>query len=763
MAAAMDLLLELFAPAELASPTTAALVAALLVDLSLRHGHAEASALAYAAHGMWLATALDRPEEGLAFGDLALALEEESGPGRVACRVHLTFGAMVHVKRPRRLALLHFSRAAEGAIASGDLLHLSHAAAEALAARLDLGDDLARACDEVERHLALVRGSRDRRVALGASIPLGLQAARCLLGRTRGRASLSDDTFDEAAYARAVVEKGAPKEAFVLHGLRTQILLLHEEFSAAAREALEAEACRASVAGQFAATDHSFYLALALLLDCAAAPEERAARLAQVDEHLARLSGLAERCPDNYERKWLLVSAERARAAGDELGAMSLFEKAIRAAAESGVCRDEALANELAARFHLERRRDTVARAYMAEAYQAYLRWGATTKVEALREKYGFLLPQRAMAPSFARVASAFAGAPAGIIDLPAMMRATQAIADEISLEALLDRVLRVIVESAGAQRAVLLLDRGSGLAVEAAMMLDPDRVLLGSEAAADVGWELPESIVEEVRRTRKPVVVGGSKGYDRFAEDPYLTEHRPRSLLCLAMAHRGQLSGVLVLENRFVEGAFSPARVEVALFLASQAAIAVENALLVASNQRLADSLRRVNERLEHEVASHAETIDREIAEGERVEADKRALVEAMRAAEQARFAQMATPLLPITDEVVVMPLIGALDAGRAERALEAALSGVGASGASVLILDITGVQGVDARVAGALARASRAIGLLGAEVVITGVRASVARLLLDLGADLGGVVTRATLKGGISYAFRRARARSS
>ncbi|UQA60706.1 AAA family ATPase [Polyangium aurulentum] len=759
--AAMDLLHELFTPAYIASGAAARLIIVELVELSILHGHVEASAFAYVAYGMLLAVGLDRPEEGLAFGDLALALEEEPGGGRLACRVHLTYGAMSHVRRPRRLALIHFLRAAEGAIACGDLPCLSFATAETLAARFDLGDDLARACDEAERHLALVRGSRDRRVALGQAALLCLQTARCLLGRTSGRTSLTDDTFDEASYARSLETSSARREAFLYHALRTQLSLLHEDFPSAARHALEAAARTASIAGQFAATDHSFYFALALLLDRTAAPDERAARLAQVDEHIAVLARSAELCPENFERKWLLVSAERARAAGDELSAMTLFEKAIRAAAESGVCRDEALANELAARFHLDRRRDTVARAYMAEAYQAYLRWGATTKVEQLRERYGFLLPRRAKAASVARAAEV--GASPGLIDLRAMMRATQAIADEVALEPLLDRVLRVIVESAGAQRAVLLLDRGAGLAVEAAMMLDPDRVLLGSAAAADVGWELPESVVEEVGRTRKAVVLGGSKGYDRFSEDPYLMEQRPRSLLCLAMAHRGRLLGVLVLENRFVEGAFSPARVEVALFVASQAAIAVENALLVANNQRLGDSLRRATERLEHEVVAHAETIERELAEKARAQEEKRALLDAMQAAEEARRAELSTPLLPITDEVVVMPLIGTFDEERAERAIAAALAGVGASGASVLIIDITGVQGVNARVVEALVGASRAIGLLGAEVVITGVRASVARMLLELGTDVGGLVTRTTLKGGIAYAFGRARARFS
>jgi predicted ATPase/anti-anti-sigma regulatory factor len=762
MTAAMELLLELFTPATMSSPTGAAMVTARLSRLSIEHGHSEVSACAYAAYGFLLATVLDRPDEGLAFGELALALEERTGDNRLSSRVHLTFGAMVHWKRPRRVALIHFQRAAELSQGSGDLLSLSYAATQALAARLDLGDDLARACDEAERRVALIRASRDPHVAGNQTAMLAMQAVRCLLGRTRGRLSLSDDAFDEEAFVRAMDAAGAQGVLFWYHAVRAQLCLLHEDLAEAAREALLAEERLGAVAGQFFATDLSFYLCIALLQASRFAPlAERPAMLAKVDTHLARLAAWSERCPENYERRLLLVQAERARATGDELGALSLYEKALRAAAESGASRDEALANELAARFHLERRRETVARAYMAEAYQAYLRWGATAKVDALRERHAALLPRRGKELPAARPRAAGDEASGGMFDLPALMRATQAIAEEIVLDSLLDRVMRSIVASAGAQRAVLLLDRGSGLAVEACMTIDPDQVLVGSRAAAAVGWELPQSVVDEVERTRQPLVLGGSRGYDRFSKDPYLMERRPRSLLCLAMAHRGRRSGILYLENRSAADAFNATRVEVASFLSSQAAIAVENALLVQGIQRMSDSMRQANERLESEVHLRTAELERELGERERAEAEKATLHEAMLAAQEERLLELSTPLLPITDEIVVMPLIGTIDTRRAAQVLDTALSGVASSGASMLILDITGVKGVDERVARALIEAARSIGLLGAEVVITGVRAQVARTLMDLDVDMRGLSTKATLKGGIAYAIGRARGR--
>ncbi|MDI1447344.1 PAS domain-containing protein [Polyangium sp. 6x1] len=120
------------------------------------------------------------------------------------------------------------------------------------------------------------------------------------------------------------------------------------------------------------------------------------------------------------------------------------------------------------------------------------------------------------------------------------------------------------------------------------------------------------------------------------------------------------------------------------------------------------------------------------------------------------AALAQFSTPLVPITDDVLVMPLVGSLDTRRAAQVIETLLDGVGKTQARVAILDITGVAVVDTQVADALLRAAKAVSLLGAQVVITGIRSEVAQTLVQLGANMGDVVTRATLQAGVAYAMR-------
>lgn len=118
------------------------------------------------------------------------------------------------------------------------------------------------------------------------------------------------------------------------------------------------------------------------------------------------------------------------------------------------------------------------------------------------------------------------------------------------------------------------------------------------------------------------------------------------------------------------------------------------------------------------------------------------------------AALEQLSTPLIPISDDILVMPLIGMIDSRRAQKIMETLLEGLVAHRARAAILDITGVPVVDIAVAQGLLRAAKAVQLLGAQVVLTGIRPEVAQTLVGVGADLRGIVTYSTLQNGINAA---------
>jgi len=135
--------------------------------------------------------------------------------------------------------------------------------------------------------------------------------------------------------------------------------------------------------------------------------------------------------------------------------------------------------------------------------------------------------------------------------------------------------------------------------------------------------------------------------------------------------------------------------------------------------------------------------------------EAQNRLQEEIIRA-QAAAIQELSTPLIPISDAVLVMPLIGSIDSSRAQQVLDRLLPGVAEHRARIIILDITGVAVVDTQVADALIRAAQAVRLLGAQVVLTGIRPEIAQTLVALNVDLRHIVTRSTLQTGIAYAMR-------
>jgi DNA-binding response OmpR family regulator/anti-anti-sigma regulatory factor len=156
-------------------------------------------------------------------------------------------------------------------------------------------------------------------------------------------------------------------------------------------------------------------------------------------------------------------------------------------------------------------------------------------------------------------------------------------------------------------------------------------------------------------------------------------------------------------------------------------------------------EELRRANEQL-----------SLELRERERAESARAALQQELLATHQQRLRELSTPLMPISDRIMIMPLIGSMDMERAQQVLESALQGAAQRRAEFVILDVTGMKDIDSGVADMLVRAGVGLRLLGARVIITGIRPEVARALVELGASLDTIVTRATLQDGVAHAMQ-------
>ena len=376
-------------------------------------------------------------------------------------------------------------------------------------------------------------------------------------------------------------------------------------------------------------------------------------------------------------------------------------------------------------------------------------------------------MPSAPSSPAVVPEARSAAPAPsrrADALDWMTVLRAGQAIAGEVELDRVIDRLMRIMLQSAGATRGVLILAREGELYVEASIDAETEIVSVGPSVSIDERADLPRAVIHYVGRTREAVVLGSACTDARFSSDLYFAVSRPKSVLCAALLYQGRVVGVLYLENHLAEGVFGDERIELVEILAAQAAVAVQNAMLYEHLQSVTADLRGSKGRLEDDVRERTQELRRaneqlafELEERQRAEAVRAALQEQMIRMQREQLAELSTPLIPVTDRIMVMPLVGSMDQDRAAQVLETALKGASERGAQVVILDVTGLRRADASVVKALVQAANALRLLGAEAVITGVRADMARTFVEMAVDMGGILTKGSLQSGIAHALRR------
>lgn len=336
---------------------------------------------------------------------------------------------------------------------------------------------------------------------------------------------------------------------------------------------------------------------------------------------------------------------------------------------------------------------------------------------------------------------------------------AAQAISREMSPDKVLEQILRIVVSEVEAQRGVLITAPGEATCRGAALKIENETCFFDAIQNGVVSGGIPNGIVEHVTRTGETVRMTEHAPDVRFSADSYFAMQHPRSLFALALGNRGWLVGILYLENFSDSNAFTQDRVELLSILSAQAATALENAQLFPEAQAMSERLRQAHAELMQQATEQLSIAEKrwknELMQRTRSEEERTALQEQMIQTQSQRLAEMSTPLIPITDSIVVMPLVGSMDTARADQVLQTALQGAQARRARIVIIDITGMKQVDSHAASSLINTASALRLLGTETLITGIRAEVAQTLIGLGIDLAAIRTRSTLQSGIAYAL--------
>jgi predicted ATPase/class 3 adenylate cyclase len=590
------LLMEIFAAAFLSgSGNLFPFLVLKSVNISLRDGNSPESAFAYAAYGMLLCGVLENPARGYEFGKLAVAMNDRFDDIALKSRVIYLYAMFVHHWSNHWSSMTPwFRKGIESGYQSGDLLYLAYSAQDCII--WDPKLDLETAAREHAEYLNIVRDCKYQDSLDSGT--LFLQMQRNFLGLTDGRCSMNDDRFNEQRCVDGMLRRKFMTGVANYHIYKAEICFFYGDHAEAlvhvrAQDRLIASAMSLPQLVRF------YIVAFLTLAACLPSMDvaEKVETRKRMHADLKRMTRWAAHCPANFRHLQLLMQAELARLDGRAEAALRLYEDAMDAARANEFCRDEAMANELAARHLLAAQRRKAAEGYLRAARHLYERWGARRKVEHLDEEFAQLLrPQVAWSGGAELRSTSLTAVDSAALDLASMMKASQAISSEIVLEQLWTTTMRIMLENAGGQRGCFVVRKDAQLVIEGLNEVGNDVAAARSIAVdgAEGALALPISIVYHVLHTNSPVVVHDVSRAGPFARDAYLLMHKPQSVLCIPLVRQGKFEGALYMENRLAPGVFTEERIEVIKLLAAQVSISIENAKLYADQQRLIEAQRR-------------------------------------------------------------------------------------------------------------------------------------------------------------------------
>ncbi|WP_437336705.1 sensor histidine kinase [Sorangium sp. So ce394] len=565
----MKLLAEMVAPAWFADRKQLLLLTSLGVRLALEHGNASASILPYAGHAMLLAA------EGelwcaQGFGRLAVELAQrfEDRAQETIARYMVNEFVRPWVA-PLASSAGSFREIVALGLSSGELRFASYARTGLVEHSFAAGVELDRVLVDLNDAIAFSRQTGNRSTLFYQLAYR--QTIRCLKGLTRRRGAADDAEFDETAFFEAAQRE--PPARCVYHILRLQASYVYRDLAQATAHSDAAVPCIHFISGYIPECQHALYTALTLLQRCdeADAPE-RAALLARAADLRRVLQRWESGCAENFLPRRLLVDAEIARVERELELAGARYDEAVDAATRGGFLQLSALGNELAGRFYHGLGRARIAALYLRAARQGFARWGASEKARALADEFGLSGPCEEPELAEERL-------PAVALDALSLLKAAETLSGEIVLDRLLEKLLGVCLEAAGAQRGALVLEEEGELFVRA----------LGSVAAPVSieraplcrSREVPRRVVEHAHRAQETLVLDDAASEPEQGRDPRFADGGSRSVLVLPIRRNEARLGVVYLENDLTTQAFTRDRVHVLELLSDQIAIALENARL--------------------------------------------------------------------------------------------------------------------------------------------------------------------------------------
>jgi predicted ATPase/GAF domain-containing protein len=572
-----------------------------MVKLSVRYGNSVFSPYGYEVYGAILHSITGNIVLGYRYGIFSVELLGKLDAREYQTKVNYLFNLFTKHWRDKLSSTIEPLRESyQRGLETGDYEYVSYCSAYAGIHSVHSGMNLDSAEIELKKSFEFAK-KVNQKVILNI-IGLNTQLVLNFMGVSDSRTVFAGEYFNEYEVLPRLIKNNVISHLGIIYTLKAMISYFFGDQGEAYKNAMSAEKYKGSLIGMVYLPLVKFYGSLIYLESINMLPWHKR-RYLKVKVFLNQriLRKWAVNAPDNHLHKWHLVEAERARVRGRDQSARDHFEKAVMYAHKNGFTHEEALSNELAGRYNIQKNNAITARSYMVEARYLYIKWGAKAKVRHLDEIYPALLSSGSYHKGNGEErhkpdVNNLYNTSLDNIDVAAALKASQTISSEIHLEKLLEKLLKNIIANAGAEKGYILLREDEKLFIEGEAFTEKEKIGVMNHMPVEECKNIAQVVINYVLRTRETVNLIDASDDDLFNYDDYIIHNQTKSLFCMPLISQNRLSGILYLENNLITGAFTSGRVEMLKMLCGQVVISIENA-------RLYKNLEEYNRNLEEKV----------------------------------------------------------------------------------------------------------------------------------------------------------------
>lgn len=545
------------------------------INIILKHGNSKYSALAYINYAVML-NVLGQLNQALDFGKLALAVSQKFGDEQIKQNTFITYTHLIYSwNYPWKNLRERYRQAIDDGLHTGDLTNIL--IGNTYYPLSDPEMPLGEVVKEFPKHLEMIKIVQYQNASDVAHILFQTISNMC--GQTEGLFSLSGPDFNEYA-ALERFESSHFISGYAVYALCKSLVSYHfEDFLAGINLLKLGDSHIESLYGSILYTEYCFY---AFLLHAASYQElkwyEKIRSWRRMQREYRKFVKWSRHCPVNFMTQKLIMEAEIARLKNDEGKAIQLYDRAISQAQDVGFLKHLALANELAAKYCFTINKIKLAKLYLFDARYHYLKWGATSKVKQLEESYLKWIPMQSLAmekiDEMSPSTYSQEETPSRILDFISIMKASQTMTRETNFASLIQKMMQIVVENAGAQQGHLIFEKEGDYFLEAFIANDKFELIPSLPVV-----NLPLSLIKSVAINKQPVILGNAAQEGIFQNDPYIRKNQTKSIFCCPLINQGVVKGMIYLENNLVHDVFIQKHLDVVTLLSNQIAISLDNA----------------------------------------------------------------------------------------------------------------------------------------------------------------------------------------